>query len=207
MCVPVRVTVCVTVSVTVRVSVCVCMCRTHVCVYYNLCINLSCCLLGNYTDASVQLHLPLTPLPPSPSLYLSLSHQFSPTLLLFLAFQTVTNAKRATNCPLLMPESLNFQLQNVHMIGMMITCLKIPTHIHVYVHSHLHTHTHLGKFLIIWMHLLRTDYVSWVSCLSGPVIRATDSFCSELHLVVIAPAILAFLVRPGPVLVLLAAQT
>lgn len=53
--------VCLSVYVSVRVTVCVCMCRTHVCVYYNLCINLSCCLLGNYTDASVQLHLPLTP--------------------------------------------------------------------------------------------------------------------------------------------------
>lgn len=56
---------------------CVCMCRTHVCVYYNLCINLSCCLLGNYTDASVQLHLPLTPLslslPPPLSSILSYS--------------------------------------------------------------------------------------------------------------------------------------
>lgn len=57
------------------------------------------------------------------------------------------------------------------------------------------------------MHLLRADHVSWVSCLSGPVIRATDSFCSELSSVVIAPAVLAFLVLPGPVLVLLAAQT
>lgn len=137
--------VCVTVCVTIRVTVydCVCMCSTHVCVYYNLCINLSCCLLGNYTDASVQLHLPLStslclslPL----SLPLSLCHLFSPSLLLFLAFQTVTNAKRATNCPLLMPESLNFQLQNVHMIGMMITCLKIPTHTHAPTHIHIHAH-------------------------------------------------------------------
>lgn len=57
------------------------------------------------------------------------------------------------------------------------------------------------------MHLLRADHVSWVSCLSGPVIRATDSFCSELSLVVIAPAVLDFLVLPEHVLVLLAAQT
>lgn len=43
------------------------------------------------------------------------------------------------------------------------------------------------------MHLLRADHVSWVSCLSGPLIRVTDSFCSELGLVVIALAVSACL--------------
>lgn len=91
--------------------------RTHVCVYYNLCINLSCCILCSYMTDFVQRSRRFT-------LFLFPSFPPPPILLYTLA---VTNAKRATNCLLLIPKSQNFQLQNVHMIGMMITCLKVHT--------------------------------------------------------------------------------